>query len=125
MDKSKYYDEILAKIYENILVEHSRDEGLYINGYHDNYACKVYMQMVNAVADITDTPVIMVMDLFSYIKFKLKNWKVRKRYRRANLSLLTARWCVTTPIEEIAEFVANYYNESMKIYEDIYKEFYE
>ena len=123
MDKYKLYDEILAKIYQNVLVEYERDGGIYITGYRDNYACNSYMKMAEAAADIIDTPVVMLMPLFSYLKFIARHWKVRKRYKWVMHFPYLAR--IATSIENIAEFVAIHYQQSMKIYEDIYKEFYE
>ena len=122
MDNYKLYDEILATIFQNIMVERERDDGIYINGYEDDYICNTYMKMAESVADITDTPIVMLMPLFSYIKFKLKHWKVRKRYKWK--SIYQQYQFDATPILVIANHVAMYFNKPLSIYEDIYKEFY-
>lgn len=118
MDKYKQYDELLATLMQNIQVEAARDDGIYIYGYGDNYIGNVYMQLANALADLNQQKITMVMPLFSYIKFKLKNWKSRKRYR------WTWENKGSTPINLIASFVAEYHKQSLDIYRDIYNEYY-
>ena len=62
------------------------------------------------------------MPLISYIEFIFSHWKVRKRYKWAkNFQQLIAE---VTPMRTIAKFVADYYEQPITIYEDIYKEFY-
>ena len=122
MNNYKLYDEILATIFQNIMVEKERDDGIYVNGYYDNYICNTYMKMVESVADITDTPIVMLMPLFSYIKFKFRHWKVRKRYKW--VSNYQQYQGDATPILVIANYVVTYFNQPLSIYKDIYKEFY-
>lgn len=117
-EKYKQYDELLAKLLQNIEVEKERDGGIYITQYKDNYMCKVYMEMANTLADLTQSKVIMVMSLFPYLKFKFTNWKCRKRYKWFWAEQLS------TPIEDIAKFVADYYKQPISIYEDIYNAYY-
>ena len=119
MDKYKQYDELLATLMQNIQVEAARDDGIYICGYGDNYTSKVYMQLANALADLNHQKITMIMPLFSYIKFKLKNWKGRKRYK------WTWEDKGSTPITLIANFVAKYHNQPVSIYKEIYNEYYE
>ena len=121
-EKYKLYDELLATLYINIEVEAARDERIYISGYKDDAVCNTYMKMVEAKADIDGTPIIMLMPLISYIEFIFSHWKVRKRYKWAkNFQQLIAE---VTPMRTIAKFVADYYEQPITIYEDIYKEFY-
>lgn len=118
MDKYRQYDELLATLMQNIQVEAARDDGVYIYGYRDNYMCNVYMQLANALADLNQWKVVMIMPLFSYIKFKIKNWKTRKRYKWTWVNK------GSTPINLIACFVAEHYNQPLDIYKDIYNEYY-
>lgn len=117
-EKYRQYDELLATLMQNIQVEAARDEGIYIYGYGDNYLGNVYMQLVNAYADLTQSKVTMIMPLVPYIKFKLKNWKSRKRYRWTWMDK------GATPINLIARFVATHHNQPLDIYKDIYNEYY-
>lgn len=120
-EKYKIYDELLATLYQNIQVEHGRDEGIYIYGYTDTPMCNVYMRMAEAHADLLGIRVVMLLPLFSYFKFKFKHWKVRRRYKW----IAPQKYYKTvTPITEIAKFVAEYHKQSDSIYEEIYNEYY-
>lgn len=117
-DKYKLYDEICAKLLQNIEIEDVRDGGIYVSGYKDNYPSKVYMKMVESYSDLTNSQITMIMPLFPYLKFKFVNRKNRKRYHWIWADRLS------TPIDEIIKFVTDYYEQSMDIYEDIYNAYY-
>ena len=117
----KQYDELLATLYKNIQVEHGRDEGIYIYGYEDTPECNTYMKMAEAHADLNEIKITMVMPLVPYLRFKMKHWKVRGRYKWASPQRF---YKTVTPITEITRFVADCHKLSHTVYEDIYEEFY-
>ena len=121
-DTYKLYDTILASLYQNIEVEAGRDEGIYIAGYQDDPVCNTYMKMVETKAALDNMPITMVMPLLSYIEFIIPRWKMRKQYRWARNFQSVAP--LVTPIRTIAKFVAEYHNETINIYYNIYKEYY-
>ena len=118
-DRQKLYDQILATLYQNISAEDSYCSGIYIDGYGDNALSYVYMVMANTYADLNEKPINMVMPFFKYVKFILKNWKGRKRYKRCYLDL-----DYMTSIDIIAGHVSKYYGQPISIYDEIYEEYY-
>lgn len=120
-EKYKQYDELLATLYVNIQVEYGRDEGIYVYGYEDTPECNTYMKLADAHADLNHTRIVMLMPLVPYLRFKMKHWKVRRRYKWVAPQKF---YETVTPITEITRFVADHYSQSYSIYEDIYKEYY-
>ena len=120
-EKYRKYDELLATLYQNIQVEHGRDEGIYIYGYENTPECNTYMKLAEAHADLIEDKITMVMPLVPYMRFKQKRWKVRRRYKWAPPQKF---YGLVTPITEITRFVAEHFNQPYSIYEDIYKEYY-
>lgn len=119
--KTELYDKILAKIYQNIAVEDNRDNGIYIKGYNDDAVSRDYMAIANSYADVNGKQITMILPLISYIIFIIKNWKVRKRYKR-HKGKSTDKY---TSIQDIADYVVKFFMQPNTIYEDIYKEYYE
>ena len=118
--KHMLYDQILAKLMQNVQSEDHFYNGIYVNGYVNNPICNTYMKMVDGYADITDKKVTMIMPLYQYIPFILKRWKARKRYKRVRVHPDHA----IVPIVKIAMYVAEHFGESLSVYEDIEKEYY-
>lgn len=118
--KIELYDKILAKIYQNVAVEDQHYNGIYVRGYKNDAASRVYMNMVNSYADVNNKQVTMIMSLLEYIFFILQNWKGRKRYKRYKGKSVKKY----ATLQGIEECVAQYFVQPATVYEDIYKEYY-
>ena len=118
-EKDVLYGRILAKLFQNIESEDYYNSGIYIDGYEDNAIGRVYMTLVDVYADMYNKKVNLCLPFLKYLLFILKHWKGRKRYKYCGIDL-----DYVTPINKIAKFVANYYEQPISIYEDIYKEYY-
>ena len=99
----RFFDEIVRSVLTNVLVEHERDGGIYINGYNGDVKSTLYLIEATIASDILQEPVYMMMPLVTYLQFRHTHWKDRKRFRWRASSLWTKP--VVTPIDDMMEFV--------------------
>lgn len=123
MERFKEYDELLALLILNIQVEQARDGAIYINRYHDDPVCNIYVRMADIVADTAHEKVYILLPLHKYLWFKLKRWRGHKRYRWVR------NWKEKSEQLPSVVAIASYAAESkgyqwLDIYEKIYEEFY-
>ena len=119
-EQFKIYDEILGKVYQNIISEDRYSSGIYINGYNNDAVSNIYLTLANSYADFTNQKITMVLSPIKYILFILKHWSSRQKYVRYKGTNDKKFVLIST----IIAYVCDYVKQPVEIFEDIYKEYY-
>ena len=126
METNKQYDEIIAKLMQNILAEANRADGKIVlwDFQPTNTLDRLYYHVACIVADLFEKDIYLEMSFWEYLRFKHKN-KNRKNLHwvwRKHTKLPDE--CKTS-IYIIVECVREYFKVPITIFDDILKEYYE
>ena len=126
LETNRQYDQIVATIMQNVLAEANRAGGKVVlwDFHPQNSVDRLYYHIACIVADIYNKQMYLEMGFMDYLKFKHKN-KKRKNIHwvwRKHTSLSDD---VKTSVFIIMEYVRQFYNIEMSVFEDINKEYYE
>jgi hypothetical protein len=126
METNKQYDEIVAKLMQNILAEANLADGKIVlwDFQPTNTLDRLYYHVACIVADLFEKDIYLEMSFWEYLRFKYKN-KNRKNLHwvwRKHTKLPDE--CKTS-IYIIVECVREYFKVPITIFDDILKEYYE
>lgn len=126
METNKQYDEIVAKLMQNILAEANLADGKIVlwDFQPTNTLDRLYYHVACIVADLFEKDIYLEMSFWEYLRFKRKN-KNRKNLHwvwRKHTKLPDE--CKTS-IYIIVECVREYFKVPITIFDDILKEYYE
>lgn len=117
----KLFDKVTSTFLVNLMVEDQRNKGIVLSSFNPNninhlYAFEVALILSNSI----QKEFYLDMGIYSYWKFRLKNWSVRKSFKRYNS---------TTPASKMElDKILDFMKESLELkddtYEQIYKEYY-
>jgi hypothetical protein len=125
-ETNNLYDKIVGTIMQNVIAESNRADGKVILwDFHPAYGIdRLYYYVACMVADIYKEDIYLEMSLFDYLKFKWKN-KKRKNLHwvwRKHTSIPTD---CRTSVYILMDFIREYYDIPITIFDDIVKEYYE
>jgi hypothetical protein len=125
-ETNNLYDKIVGTIMQNVIAESNRADGKVILwDFHPVYAIdRLYYYVACMVADIYKEEMYLEMSLFDYLKFKWKN-KKRKNLHwvwRKHTSIPTD---CRTSVYILMDFIREYYDIPITIFDNIVKEYYE
>ena len=125
-ETNNLYDKIVGTIMQNVIAESNRAGGkIVLWDFHPEYALdRLYYYVACMVADIYKEDIYLEMSLFNYLKFKRTN-KKRKNLHwvwRKHTSISTE--CQTS-VYILMDFIREYYDISVDVFNNIVKEYYE
>lgn len=126
LETNKQYDKIVGTIMQNILAESNIAGGKIVlwDFQPDNAMDRLYYHVACIISDIYDKQIYLEMKLWDYLKF----WKANRKRRNLNWV-----WRKHTNLPEesktsvyiLMEFVRDYYQIPVEIFDEINKEYYE
>lgn len=123
-DKNKRYDEIVAKIMENVLNEREIGKKIVLWDFHeDSHMDRLYFNVAAMVSDMVNEPLYIQMPFFTYLKMKWKRRKTRKNlkyvFRKSSINKEAQ-----TSVYLIVDFVRQYFGETEEFMKQINDEYY-
>ena len=126
LETNKQYDKIVGTIMQNILAESNIAGGKIVlwDFQPDNAMDRLYYHVACIISDIYNKQIYLEMKLWDYLKF----WKANRKRRNLNWV-----WRKHTNLPEesktsvyiLMEFVREYYQVPVEIFDEINKEYYE
>lgn len=115
------YDKVVSTTLINYLVENRRNYGLVLSPFNPTNIDYLYaFEIALLLSDSIHEKFYLDMNFFNYWKFKLRNWSVRKNFKR---------YTNNTPIikmdlDKILEYMKKELSLENNIFEQIYNEYY-
>lgn len=112
------YDRVIATTLTNFMVEDIRNGGLVLPDFDMNNVDHLYsFEVALMLSQSIQKEFYIQMSLFSYWKFKLKNWTLRKQFKRYTNKI------DIKPIE--LEAILSYMKKELSLEEDVYGKIYD
>lgn len=125
MDQNKRYDQFVASIISNVIVESDRCSDIILWDFQEDcHADRLYFNVATIVADMYNKQMYVQMKLLDYLKLK------RKVKQRKNLHWLTPAHAKRIPQENktsvyiLMDFIRVHFDEPTSIFKEINDEYY-
>lgn len=117
----KLFDEVTSTLLVNLMIEDQRNNGVVLSPFNPNninhlYAFEVALILSNSI----QKEFYLDMGIYDYWKFRLKNWSVRKSFKRYNNTISVSKM----ELDKILDFMKKSLKLEDDTYEQIYKEYY-
>ena len=115
-------DEVISTTLINFIIEDKRNGGLLFKDFTPSNMNHLFGFEVAAILSMSiNKPFYLDMNWFDYLLFKLRNWKMKTVFKRANRKLNVK----PMELEEILKYMKTAQKLEDDIYGKIYKEYYE
>lgn len=117
----KLFDTVTGTLLVNLAIENKRNNGIVLSSFNPNNIDHLYsFEIALIFSDTTHEKFYLDMGIYNYWKFRLKNWSVRKSFKRYNDTIPVSKM----ELNEILNFMKKSLELKDNIYEQIYKEYY-
>ena len=117
----KLFDTVTGTLLVNLAIENKRNNGIVLSPFNPNNIDHLYsFEIALIFSDTTHEKFYLDMGIYNYWKFKLKNWSVRKSFKRYNDTIPVLKM----ELDKILDFMKKSLELKDDIYEQIYKEYY-
>lgn len=116
-----FYDKVVAETLTILIQDAINNKGLVVNNYLELNRTKYFIEIAKMACDLSHTQLYLRMKLFSFYKYKIKNWKMMKHIKRHKDK-------IEIPIVNVVN-LENTLTEKLNlkdknIFNDIYEEYY-
>ena len=117
----KLFDKVTSTFLVNLMVEDQRNNGIVLSSFNPNNINHLYaFEVALILGNSTNKEFYLDMGIYNYWKFRLKNWSVRKSFKRYNDTIPVLKM----ELDKILDFMKKSLELKDDTYEQIYKEYY-
>jgi len=117
----KLFDQVTGTFLVNLMVEDQRNNGIVLSPFNPNNIDHLYaFEVALILSNSTQKEFYLDMGIYNYWKFRLKNWSVRKSFKRYNDTVPVFKM----ELDKILDFMKKSLELKDDTYEQIYKEYY-
>lgn len=127
MDKYNLYDNIIRATYTNLAIDAINNKGIYFNSFNkESYIDKIFLKIAFMVASFENQKIYINCKYFDFLKILFNNYTIKEViFRKSKLRFCRKEHFPNSNIETLAVFEAKDFNVELKIFEEIWKEYYQ